>query len=890
MKLKYLNQKQFLTYSLISVFLAGCGGGGGSDSPLIVKDDKNSGIISTGTGDGQLDSTSTTSSKSNYKSLSAAEILTLTGAGIILGVNDTGFNVDNKPNYMLGDVYLKDMYDFTSPSSPFLNNNYTPSSSSAAHGIAMAQIISSRATDTEIIGANALDKGLSTFELYKAGIFLGDKGAKIINNSWSSAYYGGGLSDISFNVSLLQSQPFQDVFQAIHDRDLLFVMATGNDGIAEASATSRIPEIFPNFAGNFLAVTAQSEVGKEVNHCGSAKDWCLTAPLIATYFNPYNGNQYTSWGTSNSTAYVSGVLSKVQQRYSWMTASQLQRVVLGTADDIGAIGVDGVYGWGLLNESKAIKGYGTFAWGNENFNIPVNVTSYFDNNITGTGGFDKNGNGTLVLNGNNTFTGAVNVNSGTLAINGSNTSNFTIGSNGRLIVGQEPNISTFNLTNNGNLEVMNANLNVNGNFTQTANATMYANAGYQTTVAGTVDIDGRLVISSTKPGYIAPTNAPVTVLESLSSGINGNFSSLGYGNGVVKASFDNTSNEVRLKLELGSVSGATSQSTPFMGQAAAVAKTDTIMDNIQSKVNNGQSVSAEAASYYQQIAFAATPVTTMFLDGDTAIKNASQNLNIYQNDLNNSLISQAQGTNVFASYDKSKAKTTFTGINGERQAHAQLLGGSYDFQQGTTVFGQLSNGSTDWTERMGFQSNSSNIDFQGLTLGIKQKISDVNVFAFAGYNDTKTKFKSETFNGSQNFYGLGINKSFTFDNFTLTPQFIVQSLENKFSANSTVENMNSKQTTGTLSIDGKYQMNDQLSFTTSVAYDKDYSIKNNLRTNNFGTVYNDNANYLPNDRFSGSIGLNYTPVDNLIIYAKFTHSTNSNWSNKTLNTGLKWIF
>lgn len=890
MKLKYLNQKQFLTYSLISVFLAGCGGGGGESSPLLIKDD-NSGVISTnGPGDGQKDNNTPNPSSHNYKAMSSAEVLALTGAGIIIGVNDTGFNIDNKPNYMLGDVNITNMYDFTNPNSPFLNNNYTPSGISAAHGIAMAQIVSSRAIDAEIIGGNALDLGGSTLDMYKAGVYLGDKGAKIINNSWGAVYSGGGGLDPALNPYLMNNSNFLDVFNQIHNKDLLFVMATGNDGLNEASATSRVPEIFPQFVDNFLAVTAQSEPGKEVNHCGSAKDWCLTAPLSFKYFNPYDGYEYISWGTSNATAQVSGVLAKVQQRYPWMNAGQLKKVVLGTSDDIGAIGVDSVYGWGLLNEEKAKKGYGTFAWGQEFFDVTPNVISYFDNNIDGTGGFFKDGDGTLVLNGNNTFSGLATVNNGGLVINGTNIAPFTINSNGKLIIGQEANISTGNLNNFGTLEVMESNLLVNGDYNQINSASLHANAGYKTTVLGQTNLDGKLTISSTKSGFVAPTNTSITILESVNNPINGEFSSLGYGNGVVKAFFDNTSKEIRLKLELGSIAQSTAQAISFMGKSAAIQKADTIMQSIQDKANNGQEVSADAASYYQQIAFSVNPSAIIFLDGATAIKNASQNLNIYQADLNNSLLNQSNGTNVFISYDNSKAKTSFDGMQGKRESNATILGGSYSLTTDTTIFGQVSNGSNTWTESMGINSNSSKIDFQGLTIGAKQNFGYFNAFAFLGYNDTKTDFKNNKFSGSQNYYGLGLNKDFNFDKFNVKPQISVQFLDNKFTANNTVQEMHSKQTTATLSMDGKYQLNDKLTLIASVAYDKDYSVKNNLTTNNFGVAFEDSNTYLPNDRFYGSIGFNYTPVNNMIVFAKYSHSNNSNWSNKNFNIGLKWQF
>ena len=75
-----------------------------------------------------------------------------------------------------------------------------------------------------------------------------------------------------------------------------------------------------------------------------------------------------------------------------MTGDLLRQTILSTATDIGDEGVDDVYGWGLLNIDKALKGPALFdkrlAFG-DNVYITLdgsNKVYQFDNDISGDAG------------------------------------------------------------------------------------------------------------------------------------------------------------------------------------------------------------------------------------------------------------------------------------------------------------------------------------------------------------------------------------------------------------------------------------------------------------------------------------------------------------------------
>lgn len=108
----------------------------------------------------------------------------------------------------------------------------------------------------------------------------------------------------------------------------------------------------------------------------------------------------------------------LETRFPYLSAAQRRWVLYSTGLPSGYALLDDAEGWGRLNLYAAGDGYGAF-------DRDVSVTmesakggfSAYDewkNDISGEGSFSKNGDGTLVLSGNNSYTGGVNVNGGTL--------------------------------------------------------------------------------------------------------------------------------------------------------------------------------------------------------------------------------------------------------------------------------------------------------------------------------------------------------------------------------------------------------------------------------------------------------------------------------------------
>ncbi len=195
---------------------------------------------------------------------------------------------------------------------------------------------------------------------------------------------------------------------------------------------------FSDLAGSLIAVTAVdiNERTDEVtltsfsNECGLAADWCIAAPGLAIY-SAFPMNTYGDMnGTSQAAPFVAGSAAVLRQAFPYMTARQINEVLLTTATVVGQKDSTRKYGHGLVNIGQAVKGPAVFAHpslieGNDSIfpaTFAVNTDghdSVWSNNISGTGGFSKAGEGRLTLTGRNTYTGATTITGGVLRVDGS---------------------------------------------------------------------------------------------------------------------------------------------------------------------------------------------------------------------------------------------------------------------------------------------------------------------------------------------------------------------------------------------------------------------------------------------------------------------------------------
>ncbi|MBN5325034.1 autotransporter outer membrane beta-barrel domain-containing protein [Serratia marcescens] len=407
----------------------------------------------------------------------------------------------------------------------------------AMHGVAFnAQIISAENGDPGpedgiILGNDGA--------VYKAGWdALVASGARIINNSWgigiTDKFAKGGKDPAypHFTVDDAQKQfdqikvilgtkpggAYQGAIDAARS-GVVTIFAAGNDGnLNNPDAMAGLAYFVPDIAPNWLSVASLQDptnsgdysISTFSSRCGYTASLCVSAPGTRVYSSVIEGTSvenlttgYAKYsGTSMAAPHVAGSVAVLMERFPYLNGAQVAEVLKTTATDMGAPGIDALYGWGMINLGKAINGPGMLATVEdipEEFRIPdptgvaygptqfvvdlpgvgavldkgkptERVCSdvlcgldFWSNDISGHGGLTKQGIGTLVLTGNNTYSGPTLVNQGRLAVNGSVTSAVSVQSGG--IVGGSGTVGSLTARDGGTVAPGNSigTLNVAGN-------------------------------------------------------------------------------------------------------------------------------------------------------------------------------------------------------------------------------------------------------------------------------------------------------------------------------------------------------------------------------------------------------------------------------------------
>ncbi|HGM4923635.1 TPA: autotransporter outer membrane beta-barrel domain-containing protein [Serratia marcescens] len=407
----------------------------------------------------------------------------------------------------------------------------------AMHGVAFnAQIISAENGDPGpedgiILGNDGA--------VYQAGWdALVASGARIINNSWgigiTEKFDEGGYDPAypHFTVNDAQKQ-FDQIKQILGTKPggayqgaidaarsgVVTIFAAGNDGnLNNPDAMAGLAYFVPEIAPNWLSVaslqdptnTGDYSISTFSSRCGYTASFCVSAPGTRVYSSVIEGTSvenlttgYAKYsGTSMAAPHVAGSVAVLMERFPYLNGAQVAEVLKTTATDMGAPGIDALYGWGMINLGKAINGPGMLVTAEdipEEFRIPdptgvaygptqfvvdlpgvgavldkgkptERVCSsdlcgldFWSNDISGHGGLTKQGIGTLVLTGNNTYAGPTLVNQGRLAVNGSVTSAVSVQNGG--IVGGSGTVGSLTARRGGTVAPGNSigTLNVAGN-------------------------------------------------------------------------------------------------------------------------------------------------------------------------------------------------------------------------------------------------------------------------------------------------------------------------------------------------------------------------------------------------------------------------------------------
>ena len=602
-------KKIILLISLISV-LASCGGGGGgsapqttSATPVMPKPG------STNTGNGNTNGTNNGNNNGqvaqpqNPAPVPAApqrptvdnrfakpvDSRETTGQGVKVGVLDSdflsgdakteNFHIKVVNSFGIGDTFDKVIKDEFEDRMTVVNKTLGSNSilNKSDHGLIVATILAGKngkgAKKASVYGVSFGESGKSLIldkskyeELYNNGVRIFNQSFGAVNNlardddnlkKVKLALSPSTLREIEMDSLTLEGRidELNNFYKMAVKNGALFVWAAGNttsDGNGgritynEPSLQAGMPAYISELYKGWIAVVGVKPDGTEYTpyhlaRAGKAALWSISA----------NGNceleGCLSYGSSFAAPRVTATAVKVKEKFPWMTGHEIQQTILTTATDIGYSGVDNYFGWGLLNEEKALKGPAQFnnilivgrnadmagLKGQFNANIGNFVTSIFENDISGDAGLLKSGNGTLILTGNNSYMGDTTIAEGRLEIYGENASNIDIEQNGTLVTypttiirkrNYDGTFAPVSVQNSGGiLENKGSGAVITGDYTAGNGAVTKAEIGTKLTVRGTVNLNGDTVLEQAMGNrYITAKGMSATVIEA-EGGVNGQF-------------------------------------------------------------------------------------------------------------------------------------------------------------------------------------------------------------------------------------------------------------------------------------------------------------------------------------------------------------------------------
>jgi Subtilase family len=205
-------------------------------------------------------------------------------------------------------------------------------------------------------------QGGTTYHVSDPWTYITSRGARIINTS-----FGYEASDIIQNPpNVSEAYELASPATAVANGALL-VTAAGNASGANPSQYNldiisdlRSIGILDSGPGGYIiagAVDANNQIASFSDRAGTAMNYYMVAPGTNLIL-PWNGGTAVLSGTSFSAPLISGAAALIFQRWPNLTARDVANILFSSATDLGAPGVDPVYGHGLLNLAAALQPLG----------------------------------------------------------------------------------------------------------------------------------------------------------------------------------------------------------------------------------------------------------------------------------------------------------------------------------------------------------------------------------------------------------------------------------------------------------------------------------------------------------------------------------------------------
>lgn len=355
--------------SVPCLMLAACGGAGGS-SPVVTPPPIITPAPSPTPSPGPSPTPSPTPSSydtSEYRATVGAVSMnalaaynrSATGAGVGVAVIDTG--IDTRSDQFAGRI---------AASSASVSGTDGIADQSG-HGTAVAFTIAGRRDGQGTQGV-AFDSSLIVLRADRPGSCAagaganGDSGCKfgtdaIARGVDAARMAGARVINISLGGSDMPAN-LQAAIARATAAGIVLVMAAGNDGAANPDAFSAIANNAAVARNQVIIagwVDSRDQIAERSNRAGSAAAHYLSAMGSNVRAPDQNGIDYLWSGTSFAAPQISGAVALLAQAFPNLSGAQIVELLFRTARDAGAAGVDGIYGQGVLDLTRAFQPVGT---------------------------------------------------------------------------------------------------------------------------------------------------------------------------------------------------------------------------------------------------------------------------------------------------------------------------------------------------------------------------------------------------------------------------------------------------------------------------------------------------------------------------------------------------
>lgn len=712
------------------------------------------------------------------------------------------------------------------------------------NGMTNAKIYGSDSIDSESNGGNQFLMMRKLNEEHGVKIFNNSWGSNNTDRWYrdaQNANYNATTGEVlrprySLNNAYITLPVIHDL---ILNRDALIIKATGNEGQNDAHDENLAPLINSNFKKGFITVSSPREDFEMANHCGRTAEWCVSA-TSSTQNYANNGRLSSYKGTSPATARVTGTAVLVKAAYPWMKNENISQTILGTAKDFAEISAEsatyrgliklsrlpstyrGDYytdnrgnfyipgekgwenrrvvqnhngknitwedGWGLLDPETAAKGYGGFYWDNVVLDTDGIPTSVFYNNLKGTKGFTKKGEGKLVFTGNNTYTGDSIIEGGSLEVNGNNgTSHMKVNGGELTGFGQVGKVTQTDgwVSNEGNLKI-------NGDYT--ANIATGKDAGLKVKFGNLLSVTGKAKVGGTitltgeaKEGIITQTGSRTTVLRA-DKGLEGSFEKHTSSNPlfeVTKVEYTpkaddkgnttgRTNSDVQVTAKRLSAGNVVSGVGTMPSGRAVANNLDKVLNTLDKKQET-QALSAEELGFARQVFSGFEGMTHHTMSEESpvlSVANTNKELfrldpTVYANTAGHALDVSGTDTTAFGKkVGKLNGKTIWGGAthqaydyelnhsSSDRKAVGFNFGGGTTLDSGVSVGAQLDSQKLNLTDSVYGVTNKADTTLTGLTVGASKIVGEkLTVLGWAKGATTKTESVRNGLVGKGDFEG-----------------------------------------------------------------------------------------------------------------------------------------